>query len=406
MQGNDPLRTENLENLYSEEISLLADKDLEAYIRLNLRRILAHRRRFDVPVIGIAGTEGKTTTKRMVSAILSRHYHVLETPPNCSSASGVTATLLKLNQTHEIVLLELNIVEARQFSLAVEVTEPNIAVVTNIGEAHLATLGDKYLIADAKTELVRRLPPHGCAILNIDDDLVSALASFAPSPRIIKFGLNPNAHFYANKIQYLGPDGIVFYVNGCYKFHLPIFSSTAIYNALTAISIARYLHLEFSEIKYALENKFTLPPRRGNLIRHDDIFVLDYTYDATVNSVNKACDSLVQFKPYSQKLILVIGDLTDPGPNVQQAHLKIGYYVAALPINVVIAVGENAKYIAEGVERMNYSQKRVVHFPDSAELEQRLPDFLSPQTTVLFIGKNELQLGEVVQSLFPPVPPE
>ncbi len=394
------MRKENSKNLYSDEISLLAEEGSEDYVQLNLRRIQAQRLKFDIPVIGIAGAEGKTTTKRMLSAILSKSNNILETPPNCSSTSGVTETLLKLDKSHKLAILELGIVEPEQFIKAVKVSRPNIAVVTNIGEAHLASMGDKFLIADVKTELVRKLPKDGCAILNIDDDLVSALANFSPTPRVIKFGLNPNAHFYANKIQYLGPEGIVFYVNSYYPFHLPIFSSTSIYNALTAISVARYLGVDFADIQFGLEHKFSLLPHRGNLLKKNGVYILDYTYDATINSVNRACESLVQFKPYSQQLILVIGDLSNPGPKKKQAHLKIGYYIAALPIHTIITIGEDAKYIAEGVKRMNYSNKTVKSVRHNDELIQILPDFLTPDATVLFIGSKDLKLSKPMNEIF------
>ena len=207
----------------------------------------------------------------------------------------------------------------------------------------MASLGDKHLIADAKVELIRRLPEDGFAILNIDDDLVSAMGKFSPSSKIIKFGLNKNAHFFANKIEYLGPDGVVFYVNGFYDFHLPIYSSTSIYNALAAISVARILGFEFEEIKKRLKKNFSLLEHRGNLINLNKTYILDYTYDATINSVNKACESLMQFKQFSQKRILVIGDITNPGPDEKGTHLKMGYYIAALPIDVVVTIGEKAK---------------------------------------------------------------
>jgi UDP-N-acetylmuramoyl-tripeptide--D-alanyl-D-alanine ligase len=296
------------DQLYSDEISLLTPKELEDYVLLNLRKIHNYRRNFNIPVIGIAGLEGKTTTVKMLSAILSSKHKVLETPPNCSTTYGVTSTLLKLDQSHEFAIIEVGIVEPVQFERAVQVLEPTIAAITNIGESHLATYGDKYLIADAKLEMLRRLPRDGYAVLNIDDDLVSAMAKFSGTSNVIKFGLNKNAQFYASKIEYLGPDGIIFYVNGFYPFHLPIYSSAAIYNALTAISIARILGVEFSEIKEALETRFRLLEGTGNLIKHKKNYVLDYTYDATINSVHKACESLVQFNPYSKKLILVIGD--------------------------------------------------------------------------------------------------
>lgn len=388
------------ENLYSDEISLLSNKELEDYIRLNLRKISVHRRKFEIPVIGIAGAEGKTTTKRMLSAILRGDDNILETPPNCSTTSGVTSTLLKLNESHKYAILELGIVNPKQFELAVEVAEPNIAVITNIGEAHLATLGDKYLIADAKIELIRNLPEDGFAVLNIDDDLVSALGAHSPTPYIIKFGLNQNAHFFASKIEYLGPDGIVFYVNDFYRFHLPIYSTTSIYNALTAISVARVLGVEFEDIQKGLQERFSLIGNRGNLIRKKRLNILDYSYDATVNAVTKACESLSQFKKFSEKLVLVIGDMSNPGPDVENAHLKMGYYIAALPIDIVITVGKDARNIASGIERLNIKNKKtVLSCPDKPALNTLLKEAVGEGDTVLVIGSKALELEESVQFL-------
>jgi len=381
------------EQRYLEEISLLAEKDVEDYILLNLRKISAYRRQFDIPVVGIAGLEGKTTTMRMLSAILTPGRKVLETPLNCSSTFGITSTLLKLEESHQIALFELGIVDPIQFERAVKVTAPTIGAITNIGESHLASLGDKYLIADAKVELVRSLPNNGYAVLNIDDDLVSAMAKFALTPNVIKFGLNKNAQFFANKIEYLGPNGIEFFVNGYYPFYLPIYSSTSIYNALTAISIARILGIEYPEIKEGLESRFSLLAGTGNLITRKDAYILDYTYDATVNAVPKACESLVQFKPYSKKLILVIGDVRDPGPRVRDAHLKIGYYIAALPINLVLTIGPNAKYIAEGIKRLNHSRKGVEVCKDEEELLRMLEKHFESQSTLLFTGSKDLNLA-------------
>jgi UDP-N-acetylmuramoyl-tripeptide--D-alanyl-D-alanine ligase len=218
---------------------------------------------------------------------------------------------------------------------------------------------------------------------------------------VIKFGLNKNAQFYASKIEYLGPDGIIFYVNGFYPFHLPIYSSAAIYNALTAISIARILGVEFSEIKEALETRFRLLEGTGNLIKHKKNYVLDYTYDATINSVHKACESLVQFNPYSKKLILVIGDIRNPGPKAKEAHLKIGYYIAALPIHTVLTIGENAEYIGEGIRQINQTKKQIDSFKDSEELIKKLPEYLDYQSTLLFTGSKKLKLKKTLNQALP-----
>ena len=393
------MKNQHTEKLYSDEFTLTAPADIKEFVQLNLKQILKRRQQFDIPIIGIAGADGKTTTKGMISAILSKFYNILETPLDCNTADGLTSTLLKLDNSHEIAVLELGIVMPEQFEWAVRVTQPTIAVITNIGEAHLATHEDKFLIADAKVELVRNLPKDGYAILNIDDELVSGMARFSPTPNVIKFGLNKNARFYATHIQHLGPEGMVFTVNSYYQFHLPIFSSALIYNVLAAISVARVFNIEFSDIQDALQNRFQLVEHRGNLVRKNDVNILDHTYDATINSVTKACESLVQFKPYSKKLILVIGDIRNPGPNPKETHLKMGYYIAALPIDVVLTVGKHAKYIAKGIKRLNHSRKKVQVCKDSAALEKCLTDEFLPGSTALFIGSHELALQEVLQQL-------
>ena len=394
-------KNKKFQQKYSDEFSLISDNDALDYIRLNIKRIRAHRRQFDIPVIAIAGAEGKTTTKRMLTSILSAHMNILETPPNCSTANGITTTLLELDSSYDAAILEMGIVDNQQFSLAIEAAEPNIAAVTNIGEAHLATLGDKFLIADAKTELIKSLPEDGIAVLNMDDDLVSALSAYSPTRRIIKFGLNSNAQFYANAIEYLGPDGIRFCINGYYAVHMPIYSSTSIYNALTATAIARALGIDFEDIIDALSHRFRMLQHRGNLLKSDNCYVLDYSYDATVNSVTKEMEAIIQFKNYAKKLVLIIGDIRYSGKKKELQHLKIGYIIAASPIDAVITVGENAKKIAEGIEKMNQIHKKEVISIDNPELlPEVLPNVLEDECCVMITGSRDLNLSHFVDHHF------
>jgi len=295
----------NLDKLYSEEISPATSPEYAEYVHLNLKKIKEFRKNFQIPVIGVAGADGKTTTKGMLSAILGQRGKILQTPLDCDSASIVSSTLLRLNNDYSYCLIEMGIFNQEQFKLAVEMSQPDIGIVTNIGEAHLAKLGDKYLIANANVELIRQLKADGYAVLNIDDELVSEMDTFAGTQRILKFGFNHAAHFHAAEIKYLGPDGMMFLVNNYYKFHLPIYSSTSVSNALAAIAAARILNFEFDEIQNGLKNHFKMIPGRGNFIELGDVFILDHTYNATINSVTKACESLVQFKNFSKNLISV-----------------------------------------------------------------------------------------------------
>ncbi|MEJ2049774.1 MAG: Mur ligase family protein [Calditrichota bacterium] len=389
----------DLSKLYSEEISLLTTPEHAEYVHLNLRKIKEFRHNFHLPVIGIAGADGKTTTKGMLSAILSKRGRVLETPLDCSSTSTVSSTLLKLNNSYKFALVELGIINPQQFKLAVEIAGPNIGIITNVGEAHLANLGDKFILADAKVELIRQLSTEGFAVLNIDDELVSGMESFSPTQRVIKFGFNTAAHFSASDIKYLGPDGIEFTVNNYYKFNLPVYSSTSVSNALAAISAARILNFDFEEIISALRDNFQLEKGRGDLISLRDIFILNHTYNATINSVTKACESLIQFRKFSRNSILVLGDIENLGSDKKDIHLNLGFYLSALPIDTVITVGDHAKLVGEGILKINHNNKRIHHCLAVENISETVLNMLTPHTTILMIGGKSLKLSNALKKL-------
>lgn len=389
----------DLENLYSSEISLISSPEYAEYIQKNLQKIKEKRQSFHLPVIGIAGTNGKTTTKRMLSAILSRRGPVLETPLDCHTSSTVTSTLLKLNSSHKYAVLELGMISQNQFKLAVEVAKPTAGIVTNVGETDLDEPASGHLVANAKVELVRKLPPSGFALLNIDDELVSGMDALCSTQRIIKFGFNARAQFSASKLEYLGPEGMKFCVNNYYQFHLPIYSSTSVSNALAAISAARILGLEFDEIQNGLENDFSMLHGRGNFINLEDVYILDHTYSATINAVSKACESLVQFKKFSKKLILVLGDMERFRGHSAKIHRNLGYYISALPIDVVITVGGDSKFVGDGIRQINHTKKIIEHCAQKQELPARIIHNLEPHTTVLLIGSKDLSLGEELEVL-------
>jgi UDP-N-acetylmuramoyl-tripeptide--D-alanyl-D-alanine ligase len=389
----------DLSKLYSEEISLLTTPEHAEYVHLNLRKIKEFRHNFHLPVIGIAGADGKTTTKGMLSAILSKRGRVLETPLDCSSTSTVSSTLLKLNNSYKFALVELGIINPQQFKLAVEIAAPDIGIITNVGEAHLANLGDKFILADAKVELIRQLSTEGFAVLNIDDELVSGMESFSPTRRVIKFGFNSSAHFSASDIKYLGPDGIEFKVNNYYKFNLPVYSSTSVSNALAAISAARILNFEFEEIIAALRDNFQLEKGRGDLISLQDLFILNHTYNATINSVTKACESLIQFRKFSRNSILVLGDIENLGADKKDIHLNLGFYLSALPIDTVITIGDHAKLVGEGIKKINHNNKRIHHCLAVENIGKEVLNMLTPHTTILMIGGKSLKLSNALKKL-------
>jgi UDP-N-acetylmuramoyl-tripeptide--D-alanyl-D-alanine ligase len=159
------------------------------------------------------------------------------------------------------------------------------------------------------------------------------------------------------------------------------------------------LGLEFEEITRGLRQNYQLIAGRGNLLNLGDVYILDHTYNATINSVSKACDSLVQFKKYSANLMLVLGNLDDVDSSMKDIYLNIGYYISALPIDTIVTVGQHARFFAEGIQKINHNKKILHHCEEPAALPEKVLQLLSPHTTILMMGAKSLNLSQQLQQL-------
>lgn len=387
-------------DLYGNEISTDIPEDIYDYVYLNLKRIRKYREQFNIPIIGITGKHGKTITKKMLSTILSTKGKVLETPLYSRTATNVTSTLIQLSTDYQYAIIEFGIQYERQFKLAVDITRPTIGIVTNIGESHHAYLGNQKVVSEIKGEVIKALPKDGAAVLNYDDDMASYMGKFSHTQNVIKFGLNPNSHFSASDIEYLGSRGIRFKINTLYDAHLNIYSTSDVYNALGAIATAKILGIDIEESISVLEKNLTLPQGRGNLIKFKDFCLLDYSYDASPDSINKAARSLSSFKDFKKKLIMIVGELGDYEGKTDTYHLSAGYFLGALPIDTFITVGDKAKLIADGVKKVNGSKKDIQSASkDENNIVEILKKVLVPNSIVMITGNHIQNLGETVAQI-------
>ncbi len=389
-----------LNDLYGFEITTDISPDVYEYVLLNLKRIKNYRLQFDIPIVGIAGRHGKTITKKMITTILQSRGKVLETPLFSRTATNITSTLLKLDEQIDYAILEFGIQHENQFKLAVDIASPTHAILTNIGESNYAYLGDKVLVSEIKAELIKQIPENGVVLLNFDDDLCSMLDRYAKTPNVIKFGLNPNSHFHATSIEYLGPEGVKFKINDIFEVHLAVYTTGEIYNALAAIGLARTLDFDIEESARLLSENFRMPSGRGNLIETNKMWLLDFSYDASPESLSKASRSLIDFKKYSEKLILIVGEMGDFGDNNQFYYHNAGYFLGALPIDTFITIGKKTRLLADGVKKVNHHSK--VHVLPGIDMEKILGILekeIKPKSTVLVTGSYQQELHTIVQKL-------
>ena len=373
-----------LDDLYGSQISTKYDSDTEYLIRLNLEKIRQNRLKYDIPVIGITGSSGKTITKSMLRSILDPEGLIIETPMNCQSSIAITSTIRKLNNSYKYALVEFGIQNEEKLERAVHVSQPTIGIVTNVGEAHLAYLKNRYNIAAEKSELIRRLPENGVAILNKDDELTSEMSMISPTQNVIKFGLSRKADFFASNIKSLGKKGTRFVVNHTYEVEMKIYSISDIYNALAAIATARVLGISFKTIFDRL-SRFTLPTGRGKVIDIDGRILIDDLYDSSITSARKAVQTLLGFKDYSSKIGLVLGDLLETESNPDEAMRSFGHYLSVFSFDYFIFIGPNAKFFADGVKTIPHN-KKIYTFDNIDEASDTILKLFTPSSVFLLKG--------------------
>jgi UDP-N-acetylmuramoyl-tripeptide--D-alanyl-D-alanine ligase len=360
------------------------------------------RRQFTFPFIGITGSNGKTTVKRMLRAILGRCGKVYDFSDNSDTAQKIAQELLTLSGSYEWALVKMGAATPDEVRLSTELIRPQIGVITNVGEAHLAQHGTLDKISASKAELLKGLPSTGWAVLNRDNDYTKALG--VQFPLITRFfGLSEVADFMAADIDFLGPQGTTFSVHRKNKqplhLHLPIFSMGDVYNALAAIVVADGLLISDDHIADGLEKDFVLPDGRGRLHRLQNILLFDDTYDATPQSLLKSTRCLLQCKNTAKRLILVLGDMTELGAQTDYFQKMTGHYLSGMPIDLMLFTGRYAHLTAEAIRGTKGNMVVIVECQTVDEVIEYLLREILPGDAIMVEGGQNQDLSVVVDAL-------
>ncbi len=350
------------------------------------RKYLSLRRSFKKPVIGVTGFLGKTTTIDMISAVLETRGKVLKNSKGFGTWKSNIQTLEKLTPEYDYAVFEFDYQRGNHFAEILRLIKPTIGIVTNIGDAHLNYLGNMMQIALERSAVVKYLARDGVAILNKDDELSSALSDFIINKKVIKFGLSQNSDYFATDIKQLGPQGIEFRLNGSIDIRLPIYSIQDMYNFLAALACVETLGFARDTAIEVFKSRFSLSQGKGKLQKAGDIYLLDESYLANPRSLSKAARSLIGFRPYSEHLYFIVGDMSEAGLRVEEQHLNMGYFLSALPIPNLITVGEYARFIAKGAALIDANQKQIHAVNTVDEVLQVLEEQLADKAVISIKG--------------------
>lgn len=353
-----------------------------------------YRGLFDIPVIGITGSVGKTTAKEMTAAVLSQKYNVLKTLDNLNNEIGVPLTLLSLKEEHEAAVIEMGISDFGEMSRLAKMVKPDICLMTSIGYCHLEQLGDLNGVLKAKSEVFRYMKPDSVAIVNGDDAL---LREYDPGVRKITFGLARYNDYKAVNVETLGLTGVTCDIvseHGCFSVLIPAFGSHMVLGALPAAAIGRHLGLTAEEIRLGLLN-YSAIGSRANIYDTGFITLIDDCYNANPNSMTASIRSLCTL---TGRNVAILGDMAELGRNVDALHREIGVLCAKNGIDCLICCGARAEFIYKGLISTGI-EIEAWHFPLKEALFSVLPSLIKKGDNVLVKASHSMHFEEIAEEL-------
>ena len=351
-----------------------------------------HRSRFDIPVIGITGSVGKTTTKEMIAAVLSQKFNTHRTEKNFNNELGVPWTLLRLEDANQVSVVEMGINRFGEMRRLTNIVHPTIAVFTLIGDAHLEFLGDRPGVLRAKGEIFEGMDANGLAVLNGDDAL---LAACHPNLRRVTYGKGPKNDVRAENITVLGTERIectVRHPGGAFDISIPGYGTHLVYAALAAAAVGLELGMTGGEIARGIARYRTVGDR-ARIIRTGSYTVVSDCYNANPNSMRAAIDSL---RNIPGRRVCILGDMLELGPETEQLHREVGAYAASRGLELVIGCGPLGRFIACGAQDMGGAALAI----DSRDaLIERLQELLKPGDVVLVKASHSMAFEKIVEVL-------
>lgn len=360
-----------------------------------------YRQRLNIPyIIGITGSNGKTTTKDLIASVVKEKFKTLKTKGNYNNEIGVPLTLFGLNKEHQVAVVELGMRGLGEIKELTDIVHPNLGVITNVGETHLEILGSKENIAQAKGELVEAIPPHGWVILNADDPLVAAMVKKADGS-VLFYGLEKEAQIRASNVRSLGEQGMAFTLaveSEQIEIGLPLLGCHNVYNALAAAGVGRILGLSLPMIKNGLE-KVELTGMRLEIIETaEGIKIINDTYNASPASMEGALKILGDISlERGGRSIAILGNMYELGEYTQEAHHSIGKLTAQLGVDFVITVGQLASQISQGAVEAGLDKEKILVCGSNQDALEKLP-VLKKGDTVLVKGSRSMKMEEIVES--------
>ncbi|WP_304507261.1 UDP-N-acetylmuramoyl-tripeptide--D-alanyl-D-alanine ligase [Anaerotignum sp.] len=366
-------------------------------VKKALLKLAAHyRNKFKIPFIGITGSVGKTTTKDMVASVLAQKYDVLWTQGNYNNDIGVPLTLFRLEDHHQIAVIEMGMNHFGEIHALAEVVRPQLGLISNVGVAHIEYLGSREGILKAKCEMFDFMPQDGVAILNADNDMLVTLDEKLHQ-KLRWFGVENKKDVYAENLELLGMEKTKCCVHtpaGSFDVLVPMPGEHMVLNALSAVAVGLEMGLTLEEMKAGIEN-FVPTKNRMNIMKLDNgTTVLNDVYNANPVSMKASLDILANA---DGRKVAILGFMGELGEYATEMHEEVGVYAAEKGVELLFCIGKFSEYMEQGAK--NKGIKEIHRYDSQEDFWNHGLELLNKGDSILVKASRSMALEKTVEKI-------
>lgn len=371
-----------------------------AYVRVDdtSKALLAlggyYRSKFDIPVIGLTGSVGKTTTKEFTYLVVNSKYNAIKTIGNLNNEIGLPQMLFQLDKGTEAAVIEMGMNHFGEIHNLTEAAKPTLALITNIGVSHIENLGSREGILKAKLEILDGLKKGSTLLLNGDNDMLSTVKR--DDYNIVFYGVDKGDFKADNITEENGCTSFtVNYYNKSQSITIPTIGIHNVYNALAAFAVGYYLDIDSEKCAAALAS-YKPEGMRQKSVEFKGITCIEDCYNASPDSMRAGITTLANTN--GKRKIAVLSDMLELGDYSEKAHYEVGVIAAGCKIDFLLAFGNDSRHIIKGA--IDNGMKNAYHFDSKEELTDKLIDIIEKDDTILFKASRGMKLEDVIHSVY------
>lgn len=382
----------NIDKYHNDDFPIIYVEDTSKALKVLAKN---YRKTLNTKIIGITGSNGKTSTKDLIASVLSKKYNIEKTLGNLNNQIGLPKTILNISKDTEIGVVEMGTDSFGEIEILSNIAKPNISIITNIGDSHLEKLLTKENIAKEKLHIIDGMPEDGIFLYNLDDEILSKeFNRLNINNKILTFGQSKDANFRIKFIE-SNNNGNLFSVNDRI-YNISLIGKHQVYNATIAIAIGEILGVDYEDIKNSLmQNQST--EMRTELMSLDGFDILNDSYKSNPQSLLTAISTLKILEGYSRK-IAILGDMLELGEEEADLHRNIGKQISSKEIDYLLLYGPLSKYIAEESIK-NFPKDRVFYFNSKEKLIDKAKFIINRGSIVLVKASRSMHLEEIIESI-------